>query len=80
MKELGELFAVRVLAFSAMSNHLHLALQFDPEWVEAGTRPALTPKMAPSPKKAADWGLRRGKRPCVSFCFLAASRGRWSAG
>ncbi len=37
MKELGELFAVRVLAFSAMSNHLHLALQFDPEWVEAWT-------------------------------------------
>jgi hypothetical protein len=35
MKELGAIFAVRVLAFSAMSNHLHLALQFDAEWVEA---------------------------------------------
>ncbi len=35
MTELAQIYAVRVLAFSAMSNHMHLALQFDPAWVEA---------------------------------------------
>ncbi len=37
MNELAQIYAVRVLAFSAMSNHMHLALQFDPTWVEAWT-------------------------------------------
>jgi hypothetical protein len=37
MNELAQIYAVRVLAFSAMSNHMHLALQFDPAWVEAWT-------------------------------------------
>ncbi|MEZ5440245.1 MAG: transposase [Lysobacterales bacterium] len=35
MNQLGSIFAVRVLAYCAMSNHLHLALQFDPAWVES---------------------------------------------
>lgn len=35
MNELASIFGVRVLAYSAMSNHLHLALQFDPGWVKA---------------------------------------------
>ncbi|MEZ5443440.1 MAG: hypothetical protein R3F15_18360 [Lysobacterales bacterium] len=34
MNELAAIFAVRVLAYAAMSNHLHLALEFDPTWVE----------------------------------------------
>jgi REP element-mobilizing transposase RayT len=37
MNELAQIYAVRVLAFSAMSNHMHLALHFDPSWVEAWT-------------------------------------------
>ncbi len=37
MNELAQIYAVRVLAFSAMSNHMHLALHFDPTWVEAWT-------------------------------------------
>jgi REP element-mobilizing transposase RayT len=37
MNELAQIYAVRVLAFSAMSNHMHLALHFDPAWVEAWT-------------------------------------------
>ncbi|MCB1636667.1 MAG: hypothetical protein KDI51_18920, partial [Xanthomonadales bacterium] len=37
MNELASIFAVRVLAFAAMSNHLHLALGFDPGWVEGWT-------------------------------------------
>ncbi|MCB1633865.1 MAG: hypothetical protein KDI37_11655 [Xanthomonadales bacterium] len=34
MNELAAIFAVRVLAYCAMSNHMHLALEFDPAWVE----------------------------------------------
>ncbi|MCB1629517.1 MAG: hypothetical protein KDI48_17440, partial [Xanthomonadales bacterium] len=34
VNELASIFAVRVLAYAAMSNHLHLALEFDPAWVE----------------------------------------------
>jgi REP element-mobilizing transposase RayT len=37
MNELAQIYAVRVLAFSAMSNHMHLALHIDPAWVEAWT-------------------------------------------
>ena len=37
MNELASIFAVRVLAFAAMSNHLHLALEFNPAWVEGWT-------------------------------------------
>ncbi|MEZ5443034.1 MAG: hypothetical protein R3F15_16300 [Lysobacterales bacterium] len=35
--ELASIFGVRVLAYAAMSNHLHLALEFDPAWVEDWT-------------------------------------------
>ena len=34
MNELASIFAVRVLAYAAMSNHMHLALEFDPAWVQ----------------------------------------------
>ncbi|MCB1642197.1 MAG: hypothetical protein KDI37_10730, partial [Xanthomonadales bacterium] len=37
VNELASIFAVRVLAYAAMSNHLHLALEFSPAWVERWT-------------------------------------------
>ncbi len=37
MYELASIYAERVLAFAAMSNHMHLALHFDPARVEAWT-------------------------------------------
>ena len=35
--ELASIFGVRVLAYAAMSNHLHLALELNPAWVEGWT-------------------------------------------
>ncbi|MCB1629992.1 MAG: hypothetical protein KDI48_19850 [Xanthomonadales bacterium] len=37
LTELASIFGVRVLAYAAMSNHLHLALEFDPAWVDNWT-------------------------------------------
>ena len=37
INELASIFAVRVLAYAAMSNHLHLALEFDSSWMDDWT-------------------------------------------
>ncbi|MEZ5440247.1 MAG: hypothetical protein R3F15_02050 [Lysobacterales bacterium] len=37
LTELASIFGVRILAYAAMSNHLHLALEFNPAWVEGWT-------------------------------------------
>ena len=37
LTELASIFGVRVLAYAAMSKHLHLALEFDPAWVDNWT-------------------------------------------